>query len=68
MAHILEKYYAEKLEVLTSELSMGECKELVISILDLFNIQMVIHMIERCVTFLPMSKDRGFLRHMEVKK
>ena len=68
MAHILEKYYAEKLEVLTLERMLGECKELVISILDLFNTQMVIYMIERYVAFLPMSKDRGFLRYMEVKK
>ena len=68
MAHILEKYYAEKLEVLTSERMLGECKELVISILDLFNTQMVIYMIERYVAFLPMSKDRGFLRHMEANK
>ena len=68
MAHILEKYYAEKLEVLTLERMLGECKELVISILDLFNTQMVIYMIERYVALLPMSKDRGFLRYMEVKR
>jgi hypothetical protein len=60
----LEKLCAENLEALISKRKQNEFKELIISILDLFNTQMVIRMIERGVAFLPIPKGRGFLQHI----